>query len=205
MIFKNHHLLIKYIGLIAFAAAGFSLQLANAVESSTTVTLIWEPDPAANIQDYRVYVGTQSGQYAQIYDAGAMNSIAIDQLQVGPTYYFAVVAISTSGLESPLSAELVVDFAPPPLPTETQVTVAETGGFKLQWTFPTSALSSSPEFIVEASPDLVNWLQVATVDPNNSLLGSGPAQHFSWPAPITADRMFYRLTGVNWLGRSTAP
>lgn len=203
MIIKKPYLLIKNIGLVAVSAALCPLGLANAAESSTSMTLVWDPDPTANIQDYRIYVGTQSGQYSQNYGSGTLTSIAINQLQVGLTYYFAVVAISITGLESPLSSELVVTLAPPPLPTESMMTVAATGGIELQWTFPTAALTSSPEFIVEASADLVNWLQVATVDPNNSPLTAGPSQHFSWAAPITPDRMFYRLTGINWLGRST--
>lgn len=200
---KDPYLLIRNIGLVAVLAAIFPLELANAAETSTSMTLIWDADPTANILDYRVYVGTQSGLYSQNYASGTVNSIAINQLQVGLTYYFAVVAISSSGLESPLSSELVVTLAPPPLPTESMLTVAASGGIELQWDFPTAALTSSPEFIVEASADLVNWLQVALVDPANSPLVAGSSQHFSWAAPITADRMFYRLTGINWLGRST--
>ncbi len=203
MITKNPYMLIKNIGSVAVVAALFPLGFANAAEPSTSMTLVWDADSTENIQDYRIYVGTQSGQYSQIYDSGTVNSIAIDQLQVGLTYYFAVVAIGSSGLESPLSSELVVNFAPPPLPTESTMTVAATGGIELQWAFPTAALTSSPEFIVEASADLVNWQQVALVDPNDSPLAAGPSQHFSWAAPTTADRMFYRLTGINWLGRST--
>lgn len=203
MFIKNPYSLIKNIGLVAVASALCQLGLANAAESSTSMTLIWDPDPTSVIQDYRIYVGTESGQYSQNYGSGTVNSIAIDQLQIGLTYYFAVAAIGSTGLESPLSSELVVTLAPPPLPTESAMTVAPTGGIELQWTFPKAALTSSPEFIVEASADLVNWLQVAMVDPNNSPLTEGPSQHFSWAAPITAERMFYRLTGINWLGRST--
>lgn len=200
---KNPYMLIKTFGSVAIVAAIFPLGFANAAESSTSMTLVWDADPTANVQDYRIYVGTESGQYSQNYGSGTATSIAIDQLQVGLTYYFAVVAIGSSGLESPLSSELVVTLAPPPVPTESVISVAATGGFELQWTFPTAALTSSPEFIVEASADLVNWLQVALVDPTASPLAVGPSQHFSWAAPMTADRMFYRLTGINWLGRST--
>ena len=203
MFVKDPYSLIKNLGLVAVSAALLQLELVNAAESSTSMTLIWDPDPTAAIQDYRIYVGTQSGLYSQNYGSGTVNSIAINQLQVGLTYYFAVAAVGISGLESPLSSELVVTLAPPPLPTASRMTVAATGGIELQWSFPTAALTSSPEFIVEASADLVNWLQVATVDPNNTPPSADPLQHFSWAAPITAERMFYRLTGTNWLGRST--
>lgn len=209
MSLKNHGTLIKSLCVFAFAAAAFSTLPTNAAftpPSGKTLTLGWDANPELDLQDYRVYVGAQSGQYTQTFDAGAATSIPIVQLQEGQTYYFAVVAIGSTGLESPLSAELVVTIATPPLPTGSRVASGEAGELNLQWTFPTSAMGSSPEFIVQASSDLKNWTEVATVSAENSLGGDGQQEYFSWSIPAaTGERKFYRLTASNWLGSSTAP
>ena len=73
----------------------------------------------------------------------------------------------------------------------------------LNWTYPVSAFSSSPQFIVESSPDLVQWTQVATVLPAAATGGNSQTAQFSWPFAMTGARRFYRLTAKNWMGAST--
>lgn len=206
MSLKNLRTFIKNLCLLALAAAAFPLGFVNAAVSNTSLTLGWDSDPAGIVQDYRVYVGTQSGQYAQTYYPGSGTSMPIDQLQIGLTYYFSVVAIGSTGLASPLSAELSVTIARPPLPTESTLTSNATGSLSLKWTFPVSHLGSSPQFIVQASSDLKNWSPVATVAATASLGRTGQMEQFSWPIPIpiSGGRKFYRLTARNWMGESAA-
>ena len=207
MSLRNPGFLIKSI--CVFAIATSSALLTNAAltpPAGNTLTLSWDANPETNLQDYRVYAGTQSGNYNQTYDAATATSFLIEQLEAGQTYYFAVMAIGSTGLESPLSAELVVTIATPPLPTGSQLTMGASGKLDLQWTFPTSAMGSSPEFRIQASADLENWTEVATVLAESSLGGADQLEHFSWTVPTTVDeRKFYRLTATNWLGSSAAP
>lgn len=208
MLLKNLVSLIKILPVLLLAAAAIPLGLASAAitpPSGKSLTLAWNPNPEPNLQGYRVYVGTVTGQYSQILSAGAVTSFQISQLQVGQTYYFAVAAVDGAGLESPRSTELAVTIATPPLPSGSQLSSNTSGGLALKWTFPTSHMGSSPKFIVQTSTDMVNWTQVATILAANSLGRDGQMENFSWPIPATTEaRKFYRLTATNWLGSSTA-
>ena len=73
-----------------------------------TVTIAWDPNPPAdNVVRYIVYYGSQPGTQAADYpfwqDVGNVTEGTISNLGPG-TYYFAVEAVSASGLRSPLSA-----------------------------------------------------------------------------------------------------
>jgi Fibronectin type III domain len=189
-------------------AVGLSTEVLNAAIASfptATLTLGWEGVPELDLQGYRVLVGTESGQYTQTYDVGLATTFEVPNLQIGQTYYFAVIAIDNRGLESPPSAELMVTIAPPPLPDKPTLSSNTDGSLSLQWTFPNSAMSSAPEFIIEESSDLVSWTRVATVRDTDAAHGDAELTHFSWSVPTTGERMFYRLTAENWMGTSTAP
>lgn len=61
------------------------------------------------MQGYRVYFGTQSGQYSQARGSGlntTTTSYTVNNLIVGRTYYFAVTAYDSAGNESGYSAEV---------------------------------------------------------------------------------------------------
>jgi len=68
------------------------------VTVGTTATA--PPAPSASLQwdavsvaeGYKVYVGTASGQYSAVADAGNVTSFKVTGLQVGTLYYFAVTA-----------------------------------------------------------------------------------------------------------------
>lgn len=170
-----------------------------------TVPLAWDPVAESGIQGYKVYVGTASGQYSQIYDAGTTPAFSVAAMEFGKTYYFAVKTIGGTGLESGFSTELVVKIAPPPLPVGGTISRNASGQAGLNWSFPVAALGSSPSFIVEASADLVTWVQVDTVQPAQATGGDSQTLQFSWPFAISGPRKFYRMTARNWLGASTGP
>ena len=177
----------------------------NADPTLHSVTLQWDGVPETNIQGYRVHVGTVSKQYAQSYDSGAEVSYAVNDLEFGKTYYFAVGAIDNTGIEGALSAELVVTIAPPPLPGGTSISMDASGQPALQWTFPAADAGSAPDFIVYSSDDLVRWTVAGTIPVSGSTGGDGQSLHFSWPIQVTERRMFFRLTARNWMGDSTGP
>jgi hypothetical protein len=70
-----------------------------------TVTVMWSANNEADLQGYRVYVGTSSGSRAQMFDVGNVTSTRLT-LPKGSTYYFVVTAYDKSGNESSPSGEL---------------------------------------------------------------------------------------------------
>jgi Fibronectin type III domain len=72
-----------------------------------TATLAWNA-PAAAVTGYRVYYGTSSRNYTQALGGGAYvtaTTWTVKGLAGGKTYYFAVTAVDSSGVESAYSAE----------------------------------------------------------------------------------------------------
>jgi hypothetical protein len=73
--------------------------------ASGSATLTWLPSTDANVVGYNVYYGGTSGDYTnKISTANTTNTIVSGLVQ-GVTYYFAVTAYDSSGLESPFSNE----------------------------------------------------------------------------------------------------
>ncbi len=204
---KNPSSFVPCLSLIAlFNGVTFLNQSQGAVLPPVvhTVNLGWNIVPETGVQGYRIYVGNESQQYTQTYDTGTDVTFPVDGLEFGKTYYFAVKAIGGNGLESNFSKELQVTIAPPSLPFGTSLASTGVGQTGLQWSFPRSELGASPEFIVEASNDLVNWTQVATVMPSESVGGDLQSVRFSWAVEISDNRKFFRLTARNWMGFSAA-
>ena len=81
------------------------LVTAGAQEATGTVTIMWSANTEADVQGYRVYVGTSSGSRAQMFDVGNITSTRLT-LPLGSTYFFVVTAYDTTGNESSPSAEL---------------------------------------------------------------------------------------------------
>jgi fibronectin type 3 domain-containing protein len=69
------------------------------------VTVIWNANTEADLQGYRVYVGTSSGARTQAFDVGNVTSTRLT-LPLGSTYFFVVTAYDKSGNESSPSGEL---------------------------------------------------------------------------------------------------
>ena len=70
------------------------------------VTLAWNPSTSSNIAGYRMYFGGASQNYTNIIDAGNNTSVTASNLVGGATYFFAVTAYNTIGLESAFSSEI---------------------------------------------------------------------------------------------------
>src|SRR5919198_1078146 len=86
----------------------FLLFLSQAAQSqqAATVTLAWDPSDSPAIAAYRIYYGPQSGTYTNFLDLPVVLQAQIPGLAWGATYYFAVTAISSNGMESILSNEV---------------------------------------------------------------------------------------------------
>jgi len=69
------------------------------------VVLQWDPNSESDLAGYKVYYGTASGTYGTPITIGTQVSYTFTQLAPG-TYYFAVTAYNTAGLESGFSNEV---------------------------------------------------------------------------------------------------
>jgi hypothetical protein len=195
---------LRFVRLLAPVALALSVGSASAA-TFHSIPLAWNAPPEAGITGYKVYVGAASQQYTQVLNAGTTPALSVANMEFGKTYYFAVSAVGSTGLESPLSTELSVKIAQPPLPVGGGISTNGSGQAGLNWSYPVSAFSSSPQFMIESSPDLVQWTQVATVLPAAAVGGNSQTAQFSWPFAMTGARKFYRLTAKNWMGSATGP
>ena len=81
-------------------------QPADELPSGIGVILEWFSSPEPDIVGYYVYAGTRSGVYDRVLDAGLAESARV-RVDAGITYYFAITARTSDGLESPFSEEIV--------------------------------------------------------------------------------------------------
>src|SRR2546427_6034346 len=72
--------------------------------------------PVPNLAGYKLYSGSQSGQYQTIVPVGLTTTYTVTNLSAGQTYYFAVKDYDSTGKESTFSNEVIVT-----LPTNTPV------------------------------------------------------------------------------------
>lgn len=201
---SNPSSILKSVSVATLALGALATVSATAA-TFHTVNLAWNAVPETGIQGYRIYAGTATGVYSQTFEAGTSLSVPVPSREFGVTYYFSVKAIGSTGLESLYAQELVLTIAPPPLPAGGGMTTNGSGQQALTWTFPKTALTSSPQFIIQQSADLVNWTVAATVLPSASTGGTTQTANFSWPIVISGARKFYRLTAKNWMGSATGP
>jgi hypothetical protein len=86
---------ICLIAGLGFTASAFS---------QSSVTLGW--DASSGASGYDVHYGTVSQNYSNVYSAGSVTAATITNLTPGTTYYFAVGAYGSLGVEGPYSAEM---------------------------------------------------------------------------------------------------
>lgn len=86
-------------------------------DSNNTATLSWgtpstysNGDPLVDLSGYRVYYGTEPGNYSNSLDVGDTNTYTITDLDSGKTYYFAVTAYNSASQESDFSDEVTKSF-----------------------------------------------------------------------------------------------
>ena len=70
-----------------------------------TLTVAWDPSPDPTVMGYRVYVGTGSGAYSEVYDVGNVTTFSYNAAE-GITYFFTVAAYAPGPIVGPRSSEV---------------------------------------------------------------------------------------------------
>lgn len=79
------------------------------------VSFAWNANPEPDVAGYKLHLGDASGTYNQVVDVGNDLAISIDTLQSDTTYFCAVTAYNSAGLESPYSQEVVLSTGSVPV------------------------------------------------------------------------------------------
>jgi uncharacterized repeat protein (TIGR02543 family) len=99
---RSHTWSSSIAAVITICLMGFWCNIGNAAQ----VTLAWDAATDPALAGYKVYFGTQTGQYSHYVDASTSTAIVIPDLTEGQIYYFAATAYDASGIESSYSNEV---------------------------------------------------------------------------------------------------
>lgn len=146
-------ILSMLIGSLAFAGAN--------AQTLTSVTLSWTLSSSPNVAGYDIYYGASSGNYityVRVFSP-TTTSLTINGLVSGATYYFAAASYDNSGNESALSPEIsgVAGSSSPVAIRMSSLARPSAGQFGF-----TISGASSGQYIVQASTNLVNWVNLMT-------------------------------------------
>jgi len=89
-----------------FLAVSLGVAVNANAQAYNSVTLAWDANSEPDIAGYILYWGTASRSYSQSVDVGNVTQYTINGLNDLQTYYFAVRAYNTDGLQSAYSAEV---------------------------------------------------------------------------------------------------
>jgi hypothetical protein len=176
--------------------------------SAKDVTLAWDGVP--DVSGYRLHYGVlQGGEYQEALDAGNSTTVTVPDLISSVTYYFAISAYDSEGLESDFSAE--VEYTVPDPASVTVVPVeavnlpegvtipgeaGEIGLFPTDDFLSTGVLSgfvtsfAGGAVSIDTSTDLSQWVTLGTV------LNSTGALRFSDDFNQPAEHRYYRARWV---------
>lgn len=108
---------LAFFALLIMTMVAATLHCGALTAEAAQATLAWSAPTtntngtaATNLAGFNVYVGTSSGSYSQKINAGDVTSYTVANLNSGSTYYFAVTAYNTSGMESTYSNQASKTF-----------------------------------------------------------------------------------------------
>ena len=166
-------------GLLSVAVLHHPIPTVGAVVSGQySVVLEWNPSPSPTVAGYHLYYGTASGNYTANIMLGNVTTTTVSGLSGGVTYYFAMTAYGTNGLESGFSNE--ASFVPGI--STMQMLTAAAGHVVLN----VSGLMGST-YNIEATQDFKNWAVIGTVT-----LGASGTVNFADTNAVNFPQRFYR-------------
>lgn len=140
---------------------------AIAPAGAANLSIEWDPPltradgtPLTDLAGYHLHYGTTSTQYTHIVEIGPTNSMSVDNLIEGQTYYFALKAVDSVGAESQFSDEMAWNSANQDV--DSFPDAWETNHFG---TIDASAGAASEDYDQDGQTDVDEWVA-----------GSNPAQ-----------------------------
>jgi uncharacterized repeat protein (TIGR02543 family) len=128
--------IIQSVCLFIFFGLGIFV---NPVFANSSVQLTWEASPDPDLLGYKVHMGTSSGSYPMINDAGLTQSFLFQNLADGKTYYFIVTAYDQMQNQSVPSEEVNVQIPDSTSPTPPEnVTLAASSNSEISFTWTAS-------------------------------------------------------------------
>lgn len=146
-----------------------------------SVSLAWDANAETNIVGYRLYYGTTSQNLTNTVDAGPQLTATVTGLREGLTYYFAVTARNSDGLESNFSDQ--VSYPVPGLSLVTSPPANPGDPMRL-------GFDAVPGYAYEvlATEDFETWVTIYYTTPTVS----GRQEYVDLDSPSLPQR-FYRL------------
>ena len=149
-----------------------------------SVTLAWSPNPEPDVSNYVVYYGHASRNYPNSTNVGNVTTATVYGLAEGATWYFAITANNSSGLESDFSNEVTnaipanITNRVPTVSTIGDVSMRQSGYTNVPFTvwdvetppgYLTVTASSTNLSLIPLSGLIVtgtNWDRVLHIEPN---------------------------------------
>src|SRR5262245_18462321 len=110
MLFRSLLVLLVCLSLAFTATPALAAQMQLAWDAPVRAS----GTPVPNLAGYKLYYGSQSGQYQTRVSVGLATTYTVTNVSAGQTYYFVVTAYDTANTESRFSNEVSVT-----LPTDT--------------------------------------------------------------------------------------
>jgi hypothetical protein len=129
-----------------------SLLFAVSAQSASTLTLAWDRNPETNIAGYKLYYGQTSGSYSTAVNVGNTTTVTITNLAHGGSWFFAVTAYNSLGVESDYSSELSHTIF------KVRLAPAPTGGVTISWD---SQPGSTYRVLCKSMISGANWINAS--------------------------------------------
>lgn len=166
---------------------------------ASALTVAWDPNTEDDLAGYKVYYGTQSGNYDFVVDVGNVAQYTVSNLEPETQYYFAVTAYDTSGNESDFSEEVgsITSEGPPPEPPpdpplEVVSVISPNGGETLR-----SGDTQTIVWQTNGAAEMVDRVQLLFTKNDRrawkkiTLLSGNPGS-YDWKLPITRKKTMSR-------------
>jgi hypothetical protein len=149
----------------------------------------WNPSPSPTVVGYNIYYGAASGTYTNLINAGNTTNATVSGLTAGTTYYFAITAYTSTGIQSSFSSEVSYTAVKPgSVITSNNVVI---GPSKLlpngQFQLTINGGVSGQSYVLLASTNLVNWT------PIRGFVDTNPPVTIYDPDAANYRRRFYRI------------
>jgi hypothetical protein len=157
---------------------------ATPVLAQSSLTLAWDPSSGSDVAGYNVYYGAASQTYTNTVSAGVATQATLTGMVPGTTYFFAVCAYDSLGLEGPLSTEFSYTV---PLVVTSRSPLQIRHGAKGQVLL-SGGGQAGKLYNILASGNLTTWMVVGTTTADTNGM-------VAYAAPLSATNSccFYRL------------